>query len=69
MTRETALRRMLAGYKVHHETMPKYYFKYDKSEQYPVLMCRKSDNVVISETAGNILPARTGWKNYEVGQR
>ena len=64
MTRETALRRMLAGQKVEHPELPRYYFAYIAKRTKPIVMCRKSDGKIISETAGSILPARKGWKEY-----
>ena len=64
MTRETALRRMLAGQKVEHPELPRYYFAYIAKLPKPIVMCRKSDGAIISETGGNILPAKTGWKQY-----
>lgn len=64
MTRETALRRMLAGQKVEHPSMPRYYFAYIAKLANPIVMCRKSDGEIISETKGSILPERKGWKEY-----
>lgn len=65
MTRETALRRMLAGRKVEHPELPRYYFAYNPKLDCPIIMCRKIDGAIISETAGSILPARVGWKEYK----
>lgn len=66
MTREQALRCMLAGRKVEHSELPRYFFAYDAKLAHPIIMCRKSDGAIISETAGSVLPARTGWKEYKV---
>lgn len=66
MTRETALRRMLAGTKVEHPDLPRYFFAYNAKLECPIIMCRKRDGAIISETGSHILPAKTGWKEYKV---
>ena len=65
MTRETALRRMLAGTKVEHPDLPRYFFAYNAKLECPIIMCRKRDGAIISETGSHILPAKTGWKEYK----
>ena len=67
MTRETALRRMLAGTKVEHAYYPRYFFVYKPELDCPIVMCRKRDGEIISETGGHILPNKTGWKEYVGG--
>lgn len=64
MTRETALRRMLAGTKVEHPDLPRYFFAYNAKLDCPIIMCRKKDGEIISETGSHILPMKTGWKEY-----
>ena len=66
MTRETALRRMLAGKKVEHPNLKDRYFEYDATLQIPIIGCRKLDDKIVTEMHGAILPFGKGWKEYEV---
>lgn len=66
MTRETALRRMLAGKKVEHPELPIYYFMYVASLQIPVIRCSKINDEILGQSQGCILPFGKGWKEYKV---
>ena len=67
MTRKTALRRMLAGKMVYHESNPNVVFFYDESQEkdksQSIRVC-KSDGEVISGVLAFFFLPNLGWKEY-----
>ena len=67
MTRETALRRMLAGTKVEHPEDPDVYYIYDSSQVRPIIRQHKHIRADYLFMGGELLPYKTGWKEYKKG--
>ena len=67
MTRETALRRMLAGTIVEHPDLPRYFFAYNAKLDCPIIRQDKHIRADYLFMGGELLPYKTGWKEYKKG--
>jgi hypothetical protein len=63
MTRETALRRMLAGALVEHPSLQGCVFVYEPKEEYPIQVVRRG----FAEGYKLFMSRRTGWKEFRNG--
>lgn len=63
MTRETALRRILAGHKVQHSAYPNQIFFYDKNSTDPIRRIGKGMKMAQSGQS-DLFEERKGWREY-----